>query len=603
MLDYGMIGNCKTCALVNSKGSIHWMCFPMFDSPSVFARILDRKAGGRWKFAPDGPAEYSQRYIPNTNIIETVVKGEGFSYRVLDFFPRYKKIIPRKKTRLFRRNQLVRIIEPVKGRPKLRVVFEPALNYAQEKTMIVKKDSHIEVTDGDISMALMTNVEHDNFLTDEPFELNQRKYFVFGEDYEEYSVKKCLTLLNSTRRYWERWVGTLVLPKKHRDLIIRSALTLKLLTFSETGAILAAATTSIPEELGSERCWDYRFCWIRDAAFCADAFKKLGRDYESKKLMEFIIDLALKNDFIQPLYGIRGETRIKEKTLEHLEGFRESRPVRIGNAAYNQMQNDIYGEIIDIMYLYFVYHGYEKRMTKKYWRFLRYTVNQIKFNWERRDSGIWEFRGLYEHYLFSKLLCYVGLDRAIKIAQYFKKDDLAEEWVEIRDEIRNDIITKGYNNDVSAFTIHYGSASLDAAVLLMAYYEFLERDDPRLINTIKASYNDLRQGEYLVRRYTIEDDFGKSRSAFTVCSFWLVDALIYIGERKKAEAIFEKILTRCNSLGLYSEDIDIERKKQIGNFPQAYVHIALINSSILMSEWDSSRKKIDFTDFKRRTWF
>lgn len=602
MLQYGIIGNCKTCALVSKTGSIDWMCYPSFDSPSIFGKILDNKKGGRFKVWTNEKCTYEQQYIPNTNILETIVTGDKYKFKIIDFFPRYKKILPNKKSKLFKVNKLIRIIEPIKGKPNVKVLFEPHLNYAREETELIDKDTHITIKSETKKLFLKTNLDHKNIINGEYFELNTRKYFVLGHKTGEYSVKRCLTLLNATKRYWLKWVDTLILPEKNRDLILRSALTLKLLTYSETGAIIAASTTSIPEEVGSERTWDYRYCWIRDAAFCADAFKKLGRDYESKRLMEFIISQALKNDFIQPLYGIRGETRITEFVLGNLSGFKGSVPVRVGNAAYNQLQNDIYGEIIDLMYLYFIYYEYEKKMTKRYWRFLRYAVNQIKFNWDRKDSGIWEFRGLYEHYTFSKLMCYIGIDRAIRIAQHYNKDDLANEWTEIKQEIREDIMKNGYNNDVNSFTIHYGSKSLDAANLLMAYYEFLDNCDQRLINTIKATYENLRQ-DYLVQRYTKPDDFGESKSAFTICSFWLVDALYYIGETEKAQQIFDKLIKKCNGLGLFSEDIDIKTKKLIGNFPQAYTHIAMINSSILLSEWASHRKKIDWTDVKRKKWF
>lgn len=600
MLQYGIIGNCKTCALIDKKGSIDWMCYPRFDSASVFAKILDKDKGGKFEIVPDRKSEYEQRYIENTNVLETIVKNEKYAYRIIDFFPRYKKIAPKKRARMFKVNKLVRIIEPIRGKPIVKVVFDPRLNYAQGETHLVNNEEYIQVKKDHRELTFITNFDHEKIISPEFQEITKRKYFVLGTKSQDYSVKKCLTLFNATKKYWKRWVDTLILPEKNRDYIIRSALILKLLTYSETGAIIAASTTSIPEEVGSERTWDYRYCWVRDAAFCAEAFKKIGRDYEAKILMEFIIERALRNDFIQPLYGIRGETRIKEYTLEHLEGFKGSKPVRVGNAAYNQLQHDIYGEIINIMYLYFVYYEYEKKMTKKFWRFLRYVVNQIKFNWERKDSGIWEFRGIYEHYTFSKLMCYVGVDRAIKIAQHFEKEDFVNEWLEIKEEIRNEILTYGYNQDINAFPIYYGSKDLDAAVLLMAHFEFLESSDPRLINTIKAIYNNLLHDKYAVQRYSMHDDFGVSKSAFTICSFWLVDGLYYIGEFDKAKSIYDKLLKKSNHLGLYSEDIDTETKKLIGNFPQAYTHIALINSSLLLSEWSAQHKKIDWSQIRRK---
>lgn len=603
MLQYGIIGNCKTSALVNRKGSIEWMCYPRFDSSSVFAKILDKNKGGSFDIIPDRKSEYEQHYIENTNILETIVKNEDYSFRIIDFFPRYKKIMPKKRNRMFKINQLIRIVEPLQGKPKVKISFNPRLDYARDETHLTDHDNYIKVQKEHKNLYFMTNLEHDKILNPEFTELNTRKYFILGDKHSEYTVKKCLSILNATKKYWKKWVDTLVLPEENRDRIIRSALTLKLLTYSETGAIIAASTTSIPEEIGSERTWDYRYCWVRDAAFCAEAFKKIGRDYEAKTLMEFIIEKALRDDFIQPLYGIRGETRIKEYTLDHLEGFMGSKPVRAGNAAYNQIQHDIYGEIINIIYLYFVYYQYEKKMTKKFWRFLIYVVNQIRFNWERKDSGIWEFRGIYEHFTFSKLMCYVGVDRAIKVAQHFGKEEYVNDWLELKEEIRNELLTHGYNQEVNAFTIYYGSQDLDAANLLMAHFEFLENTDPRLINTIKAMYNNLLHDKFAVQRYNMHDDFGISKSAFTICSFWLVDALHYIGETEKAHDIYNRLLKKSNHLWLYSEDIDIESKKLIGNFPQAYTHIALINSSLLLSEWSAQYKKIDWSQIKRKRLF
>jgi GH15 family glucan-1,4-alpha-glucosidase len=291
-----------------------------------------------------------------------------------------------------------------------------------------------------------------------------------------------------------------------------------------------------------------------------------------------------------------------EQELPHLCGYANSRPVRIGNAAYNQTQNDIYGHVLDIMYLYYAYYAFEQPKTKA-WRLARFLVNQIKSTWRRKDNGIWEFRGRYEHFTYSKLMCFVGVDRAIKLAQYYNKEEYVHDWLPLRDAISEDIIKHGYSEEQKAFTMFYGSNQLDASILQMTYHNYLDSDDPRLINTVRSIYNDLRNG-YLVQRYKLEDDFGTSTSAFTICSFWLVDALMYIGEEKKAREVYNKLMQRANHVGLFSEDIDIATKQQRGNFPQAYTHVAIINSSILLSEWSTKRKKIDWTTVpKRKEWF
>ncbi len=601
-MDYAIVGNCKTGALISLKGGVHWMCYPDFDSPSVFAKLLDESNGGSFEFAPDSACKYHQSYLANTNVLETVVSCDTYSFRVLDFFPRYKKLLPGKKSTLLKTNCLMRIFEPLKGKPRIKIIFDPKLNYAQGETFVSKEENRLVASNKDKKLYLSTNTDLDSVLDSKYIELSQRAYFVFGEKVEISSTKHCLDFLRWTRQYWLKWVSTLVLPEKNKELIIRSALALKLLTYSETGAILAALTTSLPEEIGSERTWDYRFCWVRDAAYCSDAFQKIGRDHESKKLMEFIINRVIKDDYLMPLYGVRGETRLKERLIENLGGFKDSKPVRVGNDAYKQEQHDIYGEMIDILYLYFAYYEYEKKMSSRHWRLLKYLVNQIKFNWEKKDSGIWEFRGIQQHYTFSKFMCYVGVDRAIKLAQYFQRDDLAKEWLDLREEIRGEVLKKGYSPEKNAFTMFYGGQHLDAALLLMTYHEFLEAADPRVVSTIKTIYKELRS-DSLVMRYTMPDDFGKPVNAFVVCSFWLVDALNYIGETEKAKELFENVVKKANHLGLFSEDIDLKTGEQTGNFVQAYAHIALINSAILLSEWSMKRKKIDWGSVKRKKWF
>ncbi len=594
MLDYGIIGNCHTCALVSKKASIEWFCFPHFSSSSVFAKILDRKSGGSFEIKGVGKYKTRQRYLTDTNILETTFESDKESFQVLDFFPRYRKIIPNKKRKIFTQNRLIRIIKPIKGRPIIKVRYDPKMNYATGKDKHELKDRKIITSNRDSTITLITNVGTDTIMEEHEFVLNHTKYFIIGvdDDVEEFNVKKCYNLLTSTKKYWRKWVGSLVLPEKNRDLIIRSALVLKLLTFSQTGAIIAAATTSIPEESNSERTWDYRYCWVRDASFTADALKKIGRKHEAKRLMEFIFNNTVKEKkSLRLMYDIFGNSDLTEKNLEHLQGYKGCKPVRVGNAAYHQKQNDIYGSIIDVLYLYFIYYKYEKKMPEKYWRMLRYLVSEIKNNWHRPDHGIWEFRGITEHFTYSKLMCYVGVDRAIKIAQHFGREKAALDWSHLRDEIGHDIMKKNWSEKKQSFTIHPNSDDMDAALLMMSYHDFLPNDDPRTISTIKQIDKELANGA-LVQRYKIKDDFGKSKSSFTICSFWLIDALYRIGETKKAEKIFKQLNRYSNHLGLFSEDIDIKSRNLMGNFPQAYTHIALINSAILLSEWSSKRKEI-----------
>jgi alpha,alpha-trehalase len=592
-MDYGIVGNCKTCALINKKGSVDWFCFPNFDDSSVFAKILDEQKGGSFEILSKGKYSTSQKYVENTNILETIFKSGKDSFKIIDFFPRYQKIAPARMKKLVEHNKLVRIIMPLSGTPLIKVIYNPKLNYASQETFLFHMGGEFVAQSRYREISMVTNCSKEN-INAEYFGLKKSMYFVIGEyNSTKFSMKKCLSMLHWTKKYWEKWVSTLVIPKRNRDLIIRSALALKLLTFSETGAIIAAPTTSIPEEIGSERTWDYRYCWIRDATMAADAFKKIGRNWESKRLLEFIIKHSWsEKKHLQIMYGIEGDHKLDEKILGHLAGYKGSRPVRIGNAAYDQKQYDIYGELLDTIYLYYVYYEYEKHVTRKMWRFINYLLKQIKVTWRKKDNGIWEFRNIKEHMVYSKLMCFVGVDRAIKIAQRYGNENLIKRWLPLRDNIKNEIINKGFSRKKNSFTMFYGSNYLDASLLLMTYHGFVTKD-PRVVSTVKRINKDLRK-DYLVQRYKMNDDFGKSKSAFTICTFWLIDALYSIGEVNLAQNIFSKIIKKSNHLGLFSEDIDIKSGKLRGNFPQAYTHIALINSSILLSEWSSRRKKIDW---------
>ncbi|MBU1201234.1 MAG: glycoside hydrolase family 15 protein [Nanoarchaeota archaeon] len=601
MLDYGIIGNCITCALVKKDTSIDWFCFPKFNSSSAFAKILDKDIGGHFKISPVGKYQISQSYVKNTNILETVFYNDNEEFVVYDFFPRYRKILSGKKRKLYSQNRIIRIVKPLKGRPKIIINYDPRLNYAIGDNVHEKVEGNLITKNKNIYLSLISNVSFDSILKNDVVELDYTKYFVIGvpDEAKDFDVKKCLRLMNDTKKYWQMWVSTLTLPEKNRDGIIRSALTLKLLTYSETGAIIAAPTTSIPEEVGSDRTFDYRFCWVRDASFTVDALKKIGRDYEAKRLMEFIIDSTSKSEMkMQIMYGIEGESKLTEKELRHLKGYKDSRPVRIGNAAYNQKQNDIYGSIIDIIYLYFVYYQYESKIPLKYWQFVKYLVHEIELNWNKEDHGIWEFRGEKKHFLYSKLLCYVGMSRAKLIADKLNKKKHYVKWDALKEKIHADIMEKGWNEEKQAFTMFHDSKDLDAAILMMSYHEFLDFKDEKLNKTILKIKEELAEG-FKVKRYRLKDDFGESKSYFTICSFWLVDALYSTGREEEAEKMYDELVKYSNHLGLYSEDLTKDNLL-IGNFPQAYTHIAMINSSILLSEWSQKRIKLQMKGKRRR---
>ena len=362
--------------------------------------------------------------------------------------------------------------------------------------------------------------------------------------------------------------------------VLRSAITLKLLTFEKTGAVLAAATTSIPETIGEVRNWDYRFCWIRDASMVIKIITKLGHQRIVKNFIDFIVDLIpTKNEKLQIMYGIDGQKILTEKTLDHLSGYKNSKPVRVGNAAYSQKQNDIYGILMDAIHFQIEKYKEDNYMHEQLWSIVKSVVWVVKKNWKKPDKGIWEFRNEDQHFTFSKLLCWVAIDRAIKISDLIQGGIKGKKWIKLRDEIKNDIMKNAWNSDKKAFTQSYGSEDLDASVLLMESYGFINAKNQMYISTVEAIEKELLYNGLLFR-YKNSDDFGEPKSSFTVCTFWFINSLFKIGEKDKAKRLFKKLLSYSNHLGLFSEDIDFKTKELLGNFPQAYSHLALIETAI-----------------------
>jgi GH15 family glucan-1,4-alpha-glucosidase len=383
-----------------------------------------------------------------------------------------------------------------------------------------------------------------------------------------------------TKVYWLNWCHKTPSFKHYNEEILRSAMTLKLLTFEKTGAVLAAATTSLPETIGEVRNWDYRFCWIRDASMVIKVIAKLGHNQIVKNFIRYIIDLVPdKNEKLQIMYGISGEKILTEETLAHLDGYQGSKPVRVGNAAYIQKQNDIYGILMDVIHYQIESYTQDDEKHEELWTIVKSIVWVVRKNWQLADKGIWEFRHEDRHFTFSKLLCWVAVDRAIKISTLIEGGKSAAKWESLREEIHNDIMNNAWNKEKQAFTQSYQSEHLDASVLLMEYYGFIEGKDPKYVKTVKAIEKELMH-EGLLYRYKNEDDFGLPSSSFTVCTFWFINSLYKIGEEENAKVLFDKLLGYSNHLGLFSEDIDFSSKRLLGNFPQAYSHLALIDNAL-----------------------
>ena len=584
-LNFGIIGNCKSAALINEDSSIDWCCLPQFDSPSVFGKILDENIGGQFKISCDENYTISQFYIENTSILCTHFSNGDDAFEVIDYMPRYKK----DDNVYYAPPEITRVLKHLKGAPKYRVIYDPRLEYAVGETKnYVKEHFLVSVVDDKNydTLFLYTDLDKNAILNATELTLTQDHFMSvsYNEKIQTPTLDHTLFEFERTKVYWLNWCHKTPSFEHYNEEILRSAMTLKLLTFEKTGAVLAAATTSLPETIGEVRNWDYRFCWIRDASMVIKVIAKLGHTQIVKNFIRYIIDLVPdKNEKLQIMYGISGEKTLTEETLEHLDGYKGSRPVRVGNAAYIQKQNDIYGILMDVIHYQIESYTQDDEKHEELWTIVKSIVWVVRKNWQLADKGIWEFREEDRHFTFSKLLCWVAVDRAIKISKLIEGGKSATKWESLREEIHSDIMKNAWNEEKQAFTQSYQSEHLDASVLLMEYYGFIEGKDPKYVKTVKAIEKELMH-EGLLYRYKNEDDFGLPSSSFTVCTFWFINSLYKIGEEDNAKALFDKLLGYSNHLGLFSEDIDFNSKRLLGNFPQAYSHLALIDNALNFNE-------------------
>jgi GH15 family glucan-1,4-alpha-glucosidase len=579
--NYGIIGNLHTVALISLKGSIDFMSFPRFDSPTIFAKLLDAGKGGNFSIQPaHDDTTYKQLYFPDTTILITRFFSKEGIAELIDFMPLQK----------FEADcSVIRKIKVIRGAMEFKMKCSPRFNYAKEIPSIKKIDNGLlfESTGkqdlivslvSDVPLRYNKNGAYANFVLEE----RQSAYFILSQypdtDNNIYPIRDYIKQnLRLTKSYWKNWISKCRYKGRWREIVYRSALTLKLLTSNQFGSVIAAPTFGLPEIIGGVRNWDYRYTWTRDAAFTMYAFLRLGFLEEAAAYISWIAKL-IRTQQMQVLYSMDGHTNLKEYQLKYLDGYRGTKPVRIGNAAHQQFQLDMYGELIDTIYLYNKDGG---AITYDLWQEIAKQVDFVVENWQRPDHGIWEIRRKKKEFLHTRMMCWVGIDRAIKIAEDRSFPYPFNEWRQVRDQIYNDIYENFWDEEKQAYVQHKNSKELDAAVLLMPLMRFVSPFEERWKKTLHAIEKELRS-DVLIYRYrgkdVQKDGIGGDEGTFTMCSFWYVECLSKSGQTERAVEYFEKMLGYANHLGLFSEQLG-SRGEHLGNFPQAFTHLALISAA------------------------
>lgn len=585
-LDYGVIGNCRSAALVSKTGQIDWLCFPDFDSPSIFGRLLDEEKGGSFGILTSDDYKISQAYIEQTNILQTKFDNGLAAFELIDFMPRYQT----GSNTHYTPPEVYRFIRILYGSPIIRIDYSPAMNYASDITVqqnindeFVRTNSSNNHKD---TAYLYSNLSLQDIIDGNEIVLTKDSFFLFSyyQKLIPIDIERVNLEYQRTMVYWLNWSNRSRKFINYNEEITRSMLVLKLMSFHRTGAVLAALTTSLPESIGEERNWDYRFCWVRDASMSIKTLLKLNHHGAASRFITFIKNiLKSKNDSLQIMYGIRGERVLTEKLLPHLSGFENSRPVRIGNEAYIQKQNDSSGYLMDVIYQYFANFPGSLDEVEEMFEVVKIIAKDVIENWRKPDKGIWEIRTKDHHFVFSKVMCWVALDRAIKIAELLNREYFVLTWGKEAYLIKEDVLINGWKEEIQSFSQAYDNLNMDSSLLLMEAYGFIDAEDEKYKKTVIAVKEALFFNG-LMYRYKNEDDFGTPSSAFTICTFWLVRALFVTGQQDDARRIFNQLCSYSNHVGLMSEDLDFITKKQLGNFPQAYSHLAMIDIGMLLSE-------------------
>jgi GH15 family glucan-1,4-alpha-glucosidase len=588
-LDLAIIGNAIIGALIDRRGRIVWSCFPRFDGDPVFCNLLAGDSGeGAFEVEVLNSARVEQSYIDNTAIlVTTITDSDGNALRITDFAPRFKHY-----GRVFRAAMLIRRVEPIAGAPRIRIHVRPRFEYGSVEPAMTHGSNHIRYQSPRTTLRLTTDAPISYVREETPFVLDGPVNLIFGAD-ESLNAPVETTardFLERTVEYWQDWVRFLSVPFEWQDAVIRSAITLKLCSYEETGAIVAALTTSIPEVPNEERNWDYRYCWLRDAYFTVHALNRLGATKTMEDFIRYITNVAAldPSGHLKPVYGIVPGTRLDEWVAPGLPGYRGMRPVRVGNLAEIQTQNDSYGSVVLAAAQMFFDRRLPWRGDRTLFERLERLGAQASAMALEPDAGLWEFRGIKRVHTHSAVMCWAACDRLAKIARALGLDDRAAHWRGEAQRLRKAILDGAWNAERNTFVESFGGEHLDASLLLLQEVGFLRADDPRFISTVAAIEKELIHGGVLWR-YAREDDFGRPKNAFTICTFWYVDALVALGRRDEARTIFERLLSYRNSFGLLSEDVEPVSGELWGNFPQTYSMVGLIISAMRLSKsWEEA---------------
>ncbi|TCO51511.1 GH15 family glucan-1,4-alpha-glucosidase [Kribbella antiqua] len=574
--DYALIGDLQTAALVSKDGSIDWLCFPRFDSPACFAALLGTDDNGHWRISPrDGDATSSRHYRGDTLVLETEWSTDSGSVRVIDFMP------PRDAA-----PDVVRIVVGISGTVSMRSELRLRFDYGQVVPWVRRVDGQVVAIAGPDAVSLRSDVHQygRDFATYADFEISagDQAWFVLTWHPSHHPVPKAtdaIASLEPTESYWTEWIGRSKGVDGFTEEVTRSLLTLKALTYAPSGGIVAAPTTSLPEALGGERNWDYRYCWLRDATMTLEAMLRFGYSEEAQAWRDWLLRaIAGSPEDLQIMYGVTGERRLTEFAADWLPGFGSSAPVRIGNAAAEQLQIDVFGEVMDVLAL-----ARESQIgpSDDAWSMQRGLIRRLAEVWKEPDEGIWEVRGGRQHFTHSKVMAWVAFDRAARAVERFGMSGPAKQWRATADEIHREVCTKAFDADRNTFTQAYGSKALDAAVLLIPQVGFLPPDDPRIVGTVDAVQKELARDGF-VRRYHpahVDDGLADEEGTFLICSFWLADALAMIGRVGEARALYDKLVALRNDVGLLAEEYDPGSGRMLGNFPQAFSHLGLVNTA------------------------